>query len=156
MNALAPDDYCASPILSERIAALLARDTYVTTMAVRLVSVSPGRAELAMEVAPALANVHGACHGGALFTLADLAFGAAAIYGGPVLTTGADFNFVRTAPLGAIVRASASELSRTAKTGLFQVTLSEEATDVLAIGTFRGLWTRAAPGHGEPSLADRR
>jgi len=156
MNALAPDDYCASPILSERIAALLARDTYVTGLAVRLVAVSPGQAELAMEVAPALTNVHGACHGGALFTLADLAFGSAAIYGGPVLTTGADFNFVRTAPMGTIVRATASELSRTAKTGLFQVKLWKESTGVRAIGTFRGLWTRAAPGDGEPSLARRR
>ncbi len=143
MNAPARDHYCSSPDLSERIAALLARDIYVIALNVRVVSIAPGQVEMTMKVTPGLANVHGDCHGGALFTLADLAFGAAAIYGGPVLTTGSDFNFVRPARLGTTVQASATELSRTAKSGLFQVKLSEAATGVIAIGTFRGLWIAA-------------
>lgn len=56
------------------------------------------------------------------------------------MTTGSDFNFVRPARVGATVRASDRELSCTAKSGLFQVTLIEQTAGVVAIGTFRGLW----------------
>ena len=61
-------------------------------------------------------------------------------YGGPVVTVGSDLQFIRPGRPGDIVRASALQISRTRRTGLFQVSISEKAAGVIAAGLFRGRW----------------
>lgn len=132
------------PGLADRFRSLLANEPYSSNMDVRLLSIAEGEALLEMEIGAGLINIHGTCHGGAIFTLADLAFGAAGIYGGAVLTVASDLHFMRPALHGDMVRAAATQLSRTKRTGLFQVVVSEERRGVLAAGTFKGQWIAAA------------
>ena len=88
MSAPEPDDHVPTPGAVERIGTLLRCGPFAKGMDIRLVSSGEGRAVLEMEITEPLTNNKGTCHGGALFTLADTAFGVAAHYGGPVVTVG--------------------------------------------------------------------
>jgi len=140
MSAPEPDDHVPTPGAVERIGTMLRCGPFAKGMDIRLVSSGEGRAVLEMEITEPLTNNKGTCHGGALFTLADTAFGVAAHYGGPVVTVGSDLQFIRPGRPGDIVRASALQISRTRRTGLFQVSISEKAAGVIAAGLFRGRW----------------
>jgi acyl-coenzyme A thioesterase PaaI-like protein len=52
-------------------------DAFVKLLGAELVAVGPGFAELAMTVRHDHLNFNGSCHGGAIFALADTAFGFA-------------------------------------------------------------------------------
>ena len=147
MSAPEPDDHVPTPGAVERIGTLLRCGPFAKGMDIRLVSSGEGRAVLEMEITEPLTNNKGTCHGGALFTLADTAFGVAAHYGGPVVTVGSDLQFIRPGRPGDIVRASALQISRTRRTGLFQVSISilEKAAGVIAAGLFRGQWLSTDP-----------
>lgn len=145
MSAPEPDDHVPTPGAGERIGTLLQCGPFAKGMDIRLVSSGEGRAVLEMEITEPLTNNKGTCHGGALFTLADTAFGVAAHYGGPVVTVGSDLQFIRPGRPGDIVRASALQISRTRRTGLFQLSISEKAAGVIAAGLFRGQWLSTDP-----------
>jgi acyl-CoA thioesterase len=145
MSAPDPDDPVPTPGAVERIGTLLRCGPFAKGMDIRLVSSGEGRAVLEMEITEPLTNNKGTCHGGALFTLADTAFGVAAHYGGPVVTVGSDLQFIRPGRPGDIVRASALQISRTRRTGLFQLSISEKAAGVIAAGLFRGQWLSTDP-----------
>lgn len=57
---------------------LLAKDHFAANAGVELLEVSPGYARARMLVTVKHLNAGGVCQGGALFTLADLAFAAVA------------------------------------------------------------------------------
>ena len=145
MSAPEPDDHVPTPGAVERIGTLLRCGPFAKGMDIRLVSSGEGRAVLEMEITEPLTNNKETCHGGALFTLADTAFGVAAHYGGPVVTVGSDLQFIRPGRPGDIVRASALQISRTRRTGLFQLSISEKAAGVIAAGLFRGQWLSTDP-----------
>ena len=54
--------------------AMWAEDHASRGLGMGIVRVAPGEAEIAMAVEPRMANGHGICHGGFIFTLADSAF----------------------------------------------------------------------------------
>ncbi len=145
MSAPEPDDHVPTPGAVERIGTLLRCGPFAKGMDIRLVSSGEGRAVLEMEITEPLTNNKGTCHGGALFTLADTAFGVAAHYGGSVVTVGSDLQFIRPGRPGDIVRASALQISQTRRTGLFQLSISEKAAGVIAAGLFRGRWLSTDP-----------
>jgi acyl-CoA thioesterase len=145
MSAPEPDDHVPTPGAVERIGTLLRCGPFAKGMDIRLVSSGEGRAVLEMEITEPLTNNKGTCHGSALFTLADTAFGVAAHYGGPVVTVGSDLQFIRPGRPGDIVRASALQISRTRRTGLFQLSISGKAAGVIAAGLFRGQWLSTDP-----------
>ena len=132
------------PILRQQIERLFVCDTFSTQFDIRLVEAVPGRALLTMQVSEARMNAHGGCHGGALWTLADMAFGAAGYYDGPMLTVGSDLSFIRPARGGATLHATATEITRTDRTGIFHIVLTTAPDDpaaIVATGMFTGRWT---------------
>jgi hypothetical protein len=71
---LAPDDAGG---WRARIGALAARDGLCAALGIVVRDGGPGRAEVAMRVEARHLNFNGGCHGGAIFALADSAFGLA-------------------------------------------------------------------------------
>ncbi len=133
------------PVLRERIEDLFARDRFSAALDIRLVEADRGRSLLEMTVSDARMNAHGGCHGGAIWTLADMAFGAAGYYDGPMLTVGSNLTFIRPAPRGSHLYAKAAEVARKGKTGAFQVVVATDPVDVdsvVASGMFTGRWIR--------------
>lgn len=99
--------------------------------------VRPGSAEASFEIRPNMVNGHDLCHGGFIFTLADSAFAFACnTYNRVTVAAGASIEFVAPAHLGDKLTASANEVSRGGRTGIYDVTVTNQGGEVVAI--FRG------------------
>ena len=118
-------------------AALYERDTAARSLGIRVEEVAPGRASLSMTVADTMANGHGICHGGYIFTLADTAFAYACnSRNASTVAAGARIDFLAPARLGERLRATASEVSLRGRNGVYDVVVSREDGERLAL--FRG------------------
>jgi len=134
-------------LLRHRIEAMFARNPFVAPLGLVLEEADVGRATVSIRIVDALMNAHGGAHGGAVWTLADMAFGAAGFYEGPMLTVGSDLSFIRPALHGSTLWATGRELTRKGKTGVFEIVIASTRDDprtVVAAGTFTGRWYATA------------
>jgi acyl-CoA thioesterase len=99
--------------------------------------VAPGRATISMRIREDMVNGQGNCHGGYLAMLADSAFAFACnTYGQVTVAAGFDIVFVRPGRLGDLLVATAVERARFGRSGLYDVSITRDAGDVIA--EFRG------------------
>lgn len=114
------------------------RDRFAMNAGVDLLEVGNGYAKARMRVTPEHLNGGSVCHGGALFTLADLAC-AAAMNSHLVLTLGtsANITFVANVSEG-YVYAEAHELVDHPKMPYCEVRVTDETGRLLAIFTSSG------------------
>ena len=117
--ALAADD--AEGWLA-RLHTLAERDGLCATLGISVLAGGPGRAEVAMTVDARHLNFNGACHGGAIFSIADSAFGLASNSHGP-LASGIDAHITFQAGVAAGDRlvARASEVSRSRRIAVYRI-----------------------------------
>jgi acyl-CoA thioesterase len=121
-----------------------AQDRASQALGMEIVSVGPGEATLAMTVRPDMTNGHGTCHGGLLFTLADSAFAFACnAYDQRHVAQHCSVTFLRPGRAGERLTAQAVERAREGRSGIYDVTVRDEAGAVLA--EFRG-HSRSVPG----------
>lgn len=117
--------------------ALWATDNASQGLGMQLTSVSPGNATLTMTVRSDMTNGHGTCHGGFIFTLADSAFAFACnTYDERTVAQHAQITFIAPAQAGDKLIATASERSRTGRSGIYDITVTLE--DGKQIAEFRG------------------
>ena len=101
-----------------------------------IVAIGPGVATLAMNVGEAMTNGHGAAHGGFIFALADSAFAFACnSYGETTVAAHCAVTFIKPGRRGARLVASAREISRSGRSGIYDVTVTCEGE---TIAEFRG------------------
>jgi acyl-CoA thioesterase len=94
-----------------------------------------------MTVRPDMVNGHGMCHGGIVFTFADSAFAFACnSYGDPMVAAGATIEYLAPTPLGERIIATAIEVSRSARHGIYDVAVTASSGAPLAL--FRGRCSR--------------
>lgn len=116
---------------------VLDRDALAATLGIEPVDTSPGRAVVRMVVRPDMANAHGTCHGGALFTLADVAFALACNSHGPLtVAAAAQIEFVAPAAVGATLTATCQERLRQGRAGVYDTDVVDADGTVVAV--FRG------------------
>lgn len=100
--------------------------------------IAPGQATLSMPVSEALTNGHGNGHGGYIFTLADSAFAFACnTYNDITVGQQASITYVIPAALGDVLTATAREVSRKGRSGIYDVDVTNQNGH--AIAHFRGL-----------------
>lgn len=117
--------------------AMWAEDLASPALGMRLDHVAPGSATMSMTVGPTMVNGHGMCHGGFIFALADSAFAFACnTYGERVVASGATISFLRPAKLGMRLTATAHERARAGRSGVYDISVTDEAGHVIA--EFRG------------------
>ncbi|MDD6890655.1 MAG: PaaI family thioesterase [Bacteroidales bacterium] len=122
----------------EKLRQLLAGDAFAARAGVELVEVRPGYAKARMEVTPDHLNAGGVCQGGALFTLADLAFAAVANSCGRLtLSLGANITFLRSVAQG-WVTAEAVEVFAHPRVPYVEVRLTDEDGQLVAVLTSSG------------------
>jgi acyl-CoA thioesterase len=110
-------------------------------LGIEILDVAPGRAQIAMTVRPDMINGHGVCHGGVIFMFADSAFAFACnSHGDPMVAAGAHIEFLAPMPAGERVLATAAEVSRGPRHGIYDVTVTGSAQQVFA--HFRGRCSR--------------
>jgi acyl-CoA thioesterase len=123
------------------VQALYARDLAAQALGIEILDVAPGAVRVAMVVRSDMLNGHGTCHGGMLFALADTAFAFACnSYGEAMVAAGASIEFLAAAARGERLIATASETSRTARHGIYDVAVARTSGELVA--HFRGRCAR--------------
>lgn len=101
------------------------RDRLIGIFSMVVEDAGPGTARVSMTVRPEFLNAAGLCHGGAIFSLADVAFALACnSHGTMALALETSMNFIRPAPDGEKLTAVATEISLGKTTGLYTVTVT--------------------------------
>ncbi|OSQ51624.1 hydroxyphenylacetyl-CoA thioesterase PaaI [Marivita geojedonensis] len=107
-------------------------------MGMELTHIAEGEAVMELTVKKHHCNGHGMCHGGVIFTLADSAFAFACNSRNQV--TVAQHNsitYIASGRLGDRLRATATEISLTGRSGITDVQVTNQAGVLIA--EFRGL-----------------
>jgi acyl-CoA thioesterase len=114
-------------------------------LGMEILDVGPGTSRLAMTVTERMANGHGSCHGGFIFTLADSAFAFACnSHGAPSVAQHCAVTYVKPGRVGMRLIAEARERQLGERSGIYDVTVRDEA-DGSVIAEFRG-HSRTLPG----------
>jgi acyl-CoA thioesterase len=117
--------------------AMLQGDQATRMMGIRVDAVGPGSATLSMEVRPDMLNGHAICHGGFVTTLADSAFAFACnAYNEVTVASGFDVNLLAPGREGDLLTATATEVSKAGRTGVYDVAVRNQHG--LAVAAFRG------------------
>ena len=102
-----------------------------------------GQAEARVEVTPNMINGLNVCHGGYIFTLADTAFAFACnTYDKLTYAGGASIDFLRPAKAGDELVAIARERHRGGRSGIYEVTVTNQIGEEVAVFTGRSVTTR--------------
>lgn len=117
--------------------ALWRADNATQRLGMSIDRIAPGEATLSMLVVEAMTNGHGTCHGGYVFTLADSAFAFACnTVDQRSVAQHCAISYLRPARLGDRLTARAVEVVREGRSGLYDVTVSNDAGERVA--EFRG------------------
>ncbi len=124
------------------IAGIVAESMYALDNAARglgivIDEVRPDYARVSMNVREAMLNSHRICHGGVIFTLADTAFAYASNSKNiSTLALSCSINFAEAVPLDEKLTAVAKKNFRKNRIGVYDVTVTNENGDTVAV--FRG------------------
>ena len=128
---LSPDDIaraCADAMWKE--------DGASQGLGMQIVEIKPGQATLSMTVQPHMVNGQRIAHGGFIFTLADSAFAFACnSHNDKSVAAQGSITFIRPGKLGDVLVATAREISRSGRSGIYDVRVTA-GSEVIA--EFRG------------------
>lgn len=128
----------AAQALAEATAAsMFARDAATHALGIEILKVGPGYAKMCMKVRPDMLNGHQTCHGGFIFALADSAFAFSCnSYNANTVAAGCSIEYLAPGRAGDMLTAESIELARQGKTGVYDVTVTNQ--DGARIALFRG------------------
>lgn len=116
---------------------MFARDAASQSLGIRVAVPEPGQARASLVVTDKMLNGFGVCHGGFIFTLADTAFAFACNARDEVtVAAGATIDFLEAAHRADELTATAVERRRRGRTGIYDVTVTNQSGTEIAI--FRG------------------
>jgi acyl-CoA thioesterase len=127
---------------------MYANDRAARMLGIVIEAIGPGTATAAMKVRDDMLNGHDICHGGLITTLADTCF-AYACNAYNELTVASGFNVDLMAPgrAGDTLTARAVEMAKGGRTGLYDITVTNQRGESIAV--FRG---RSYTIKGKPVL----
>ena len=107
------------------------------SLGMQILAIAPGQATLSMTVREDMLNGHDICHGGLVTTLADSAFAFACnSYNEVTVASGFDVNLLAASKLGDVLTARAIEVSKSGRTGVYDINVSNQRGEPVA--AFRG------------------
>ena len=137
MTSGAQEDPEPSALQSEALCRFFKNDQFAERTGIELLSVSEGSARAKMVLHPHHWNSIGIAQGGAIFTLADLAFAAASNSRGRVaVAINVSISFLKAAKTGSLW-AEAKEVAKSFKLASYTVEVKDDNGDLVAI--FQGM-----------------
>jgi len=116
---------------------MLEDDHATKALGIAIAAVGPGTSTATMTVRKDMLNGHALCHGGLIATLADSAFAFACnAYNEVTVASGFDVNLLASARLGDVLTAHAQELSKSGRTGVYDIRVTNQHGEQVA--AFRG------------------
>ena len=129
--ALSPDDLaraCADAMWKE--------DSASSGLGMEILDMKAGSATMAMTVKPHMVNGHGITHGGFVFLLADSTFAFACNSRNErAVAAHCNISFIRPGKLGDRLIASATEISRSGRSGIYDIRVT---VDGVVVAEMRG------------------
>jgi acyl-CoA thioesterase len=113
-------------MLDPKLLSHFQKDAYSNFIGAQLEAVDAGYCRVSIQVTESMLNFHGTTHGGIIFGLADIAFAAACNSHGQVaVALSMDIHYLNASRAGDELVAEAKEVSRSASTALYEITVSE-------------------------------
>ena len=101
---------------------IISADSYAAYLGAELTGIKPGWARVQLTLNDEHLNFMGLIHGGVIFSLADVAFGAAAnSFGSRAMALSVNINFQAPAPPGDTITAEVELISRAGKMGYYDM-----------------------------------
>ena len=135
---------------------MMRRDRASSALGMRVEVGEPGRAVVSMTVRDDMLNGFDITHGGLVFALADTAFAIVCNEDEQVtVAAGADITFLKSTHEGQVLTATGARRARNGRTGLYDITVTDETGDVVAEFRGRSLTTnRPFPQAGSETEED--
>jgi acyl-CoA thioesterase len=116
---------------------MLLDDKATPWLGIQIEQVAPGQCVASMTVRKEMVNGHGLAHGGLITALADSAFAFACnAYNEVSVASGFDVNLLASARAGDVLTARCDEGSKSGRTGVYDVVVSNQHGERIAV--FRG------------------
>ena len=114
------------------INAHIQNDAFARFLGADVVIMAPGHSRVSLTVTEQMTNFHGITHGGLVFALGDLAFAAASNSRGQVaVALNVNICFLNPSKVGDRLMAEAKECHLGGRTGLYEITVTDEKTGTL-------------------------
>lgn len=131
------------------LAGMWSNDRASKALGMDVLHIGPGSATLAMTVREDMLNGFEICHGGLITSLADSCFAFACnSYNELTVASGFSIDIVAPSRLGDRLKAVAKEVSLAGRTGVYDITITNQADELIAV--FRG---RSYRIKGKPVVA---
>ena len=113
---------------------MMAEDAASRALGMKIESMGPGYARVSMSVRADMLNGFKICHGGFIATLADSAFAFACnSYNELTLAGGIVVDFIAPANEGDVLTAEAREVALAGRTGVYDVTVTNQRGELVAV-----------------------
>jgi acyl-CoA thioesterase len=128
MSAVPDEATRVAPTPQEVGAHMFAADRASQGLGMRILALGAGSARLEMAVRDDMLNGHEICHGGFITTLADSAFAFACNSRNELtVAAGLTVDFLAPVQRGELLTAEASEVSRSGRTGIYDIVVTNRA-----------------------------
>jgi acyl-CoA thioesterase len=126
--------------------ALFANDRASQGLGMKIARIAPGRATLTMTVRPDMLNGFEICHGGFVTCLADSAFAFACnSYNEMTVASGLSVDLLAPSREGDQLSAEAVEVSQQGRTGLYDITVTNQRGERIAVMRGRSYRLKGRP-----------
>lgn len=113
---------------------MIAKSPVLQHWGIELKEITAGTVDMRMTIRSDMANLHGKCHGGVLFTMADACFGFAAnSYNDRMVAASCEIKFLKSAEVDDVVTAHSVEIWKQGRSGLYDVTLTNQNGEKIAV-----------------------
>ena len=119
--------------VKEAIIRKVGQEPFAQKFGIRLLDLDDGYSKVEMKFTPDMENILGMAHGGALFALIDEAFETASNSHGTVaVALSMTITYVSSPSANSILIAEAKEFSRTHRTAVYDIKLSDDQNNPIA------------------------
>lgn len=119
--------------VSSEVKKIIDSDSYARHLGAKVVEIRPGYAKVTMELGPHHLNFMGMVHGGVIFGLADVAFGAAAnSFGSRAMALSVGIDFLAAPGIRGSMTAEVELVTRAGKMGYYRMLVTDAGGTVVA------------------------
>jgi len=120
--------------MKEELLQKFSQDTYAKMLGISIRDVGPGYAEVEMKVTDQMLNFHGKANGGAIFSLADVAFACASnSYGKTAVGITMTMHYMKAGDVNENLVAVAKEDDKSRRLGLYRIEVLNEQKEMIAL-----------------------
>jgi acyl-CoA thioesterase len=114
--------------VAERVREIIEADSYALRLGAEVVDIAPGWAKVRLKLEPEHLNFMGMVHGGVIFSLADVAFGAAAnSFGTRAMALSVGMDFLAAPDISDELTGEVELVTRAGKMGFYRMAVRDSS-----------------------------